>query len=77
MKQSSVQLRYMAAAIVSSFIAYAVMAVADWGYRLPEMNTIFWTNLGILGALYLKSCQERLNLDMSTGAIADEDYCPK
>jgi len=61
MRQSSPRLRCMAAAIVSSFLAYLVMALADWGYRLPAINTIFWTNLGILGALYLRSCREKLD----------------
>lgn len=64
-RQSSRRLRYVAAAAISVHAGFLVIGVADWSYRLPEMNTIFWMNAGILGALFFVSCAESANANAS------------
>lgn len=51
--------RYMATAVASSFVAFLIVSISDWSYRLPEINTIFFTDLGILGALHFTSEKPR------------------
>jgi O-antigen ligase len=47
--------KYLAIATTCSIFGFLVISISDWSYRLPEMNTIFFTDLGLLGALYLTS----------------------
>lgn len=64
-RQSSRRLRYVAAAAISVHVAFLIISVADWSYRLPEMNTIFWMNTGILGALFFIGYGKSENTNVS------------
>lgn len=47
--------KYLAIATTCSIFGFLVISISDWSYRLPEMNTVFFTDLGLLGALYFTS----------------------
>lgn len=55
MKHPLSRLRYVAIAVTCSFTAFLITGIADWSYRVSAMNVIFWTNIGILGAIFLQA----------------------
>lgn len=53
LKQPTSIRKYMVIAVSCSYFGYLIQCISEWAFRFPEINTIVFTNIGILGALYM------------------------
>ncbi len=52
--------RYLAPAIGCCLFSSVIVSLTEWTYRIPEMNTVLFTDLGLLGALYINRSSPEL-----------------
>lgn len=73
LKQPSSIRKYIVIAVSCSYFGYLIQCISEWAFRFPEINTIVFTNIGILGALYMTGHENPVRNER---VAADSLICP-